>query len=359
MNNTNKGEIMNKLTKVGVTALCGSLASIASANAGALEVGGDMNIGATYGQGPNDHNGNMLGFDKSITLSGSGELDNGYSWTYGWAALDDAVGTNALSTANIVFNLDSMGSVAIKQGTGSKTGAWDDKMPTAWEESWFGVSGGPDRTGGASSGTNLSWSSPADMMPYGIKIHALYNPEVGAANSGSSSTASSGVTATGNATEWAIEAAPVDGLTVAAAYAEIEEKGKSTTAALQDNKEEMVAFATYAIGSVTLGYGQSYESLGNRSSGVATVEAYENTMWGVSFAVNDNLTISYGEFESEKDMNSSASVNVTMESEGFSIAYNLGGATVKVAHNELTNVNYLSTTGQSDEVTALELSLAF
>ena len=350
---------MNKLTKVGVTALCGSLAGIASANAGALEIGGDMNIGATWGQGPHDHNGNVLGFDKSITLSGSGELDNGYSWTYGWASVDDTIGSNALSTSNIVFNLDSMGSIAIKQATGSKTGAWDDKMPTAWEESWFGVSGGPDKTGGASSGTNLSWSSPADMLPYGIKIHAFYNPEVGAANSGSSSNASSGVTATGAATEWALEASPVDGLSLGVAYAEIEEKGATTTGALSDDKEEMVAFATYAMGGVTFGYGQSYESLGTRSSGVATVEAYENTMWGVSFAVNDNLSVSYGEFESEKDMNSSASVNVTMESEGFSVSYNLGGATLKIAHNELTNVNYLSTTGQSDEVTALELSLAF
>jgi hypothetical protein len=255
--------------------------------------------------------------------------------------------------------MDAIGTVAIKQGTGSKTGAWDDKMPTAWEESWFGVSGGPDRTGNASAGTNLSWSSSADMLPYGIVLHAMYNPEVGAANSGSSASAASGVTATGSATELAIAAAPIDGLSLGFAHAEIEEKGATTTGTLSEDKQEMAAFATYAVGGFTVGYGQTYESLGTRSSGVASVEAYENTMWGVSFAVNDNLTISYGEMDSEKDMNSSASNNVTMESEGFGISYNLGGATLKVQNNELKNVNYLSTSGQKDEVTAIELSLAF
>ena len=95
---------MNKLTKIGLTALCGSLSSVAAANAGALDITGAMNIGATYGQGPNDHNGNPLGFNKAIGLAGSGELDNGYTWAYSAAYTDDANGTAVLSSATITIS---------------------------------------------------------------------------------------------------------------------------------------------------------------------------------------------------------------------------------------------------------------
>ena len=347
---------MNKLTKIGLTALCGSLSSVAAANAGALDITGAMNIGATYGQGPNDHNGNPLGFNKAIGLAGSGELDNGYTWAYSAAYTDDANGTAVLSSATITFTMDAMGTVAIGQGAGSRVGAWDDVMPTAWEESWFGIGGGPDRTG-ASAGTSLRWQSAADMLPYGITLYAYYNPEVGAANSGSSASAASATTSTGSATEFAVQMAPIDGLDIGVARAVIQNKGEGSTTTWSNDIEQMVGYVKYTMGSVTLGYGQTYENPGFRVAG--TVEAYENTMWGVSFAVNDNLTVSYGEMESEKDMSQSASVNVTMETEGLGISYNLGGATVKLHTGEIKNANYNSASGNTDEVTAIELSLAF
>ncbi len=43
MNNNNKGEIMNKLTKVGLSALAGSLA-VVSANASEYSVTGDTQV---------------------------------------------------------------------------------------------------------------------------------------------------------------------------------------------------------------------------------------------------------------------------------------------------------------------------
>ena len=44
MNNYTKELIMNKITKIGLTALAGSLASVAGANAGAISVGGGADI---------------------------------------------------------------------------------------------------------------------------------------------------------------------------------------------------------------------------------------------------------------------------------------------------------------------------
>ena len=74
---------MNNLKKLGLTALAGSLAAV-SANAGEMSVSGSFN--ATYvtvdgntGTPASDH-GIGLGNDKDVTFSGSGELDNG--WTF-------------------------------------------------------------------------------------------------------------------------------------------------------------------------------------------------------------------------------------------------------------------------------------
>ena len=69
---------MNKLTKIGVSALCGSLAAVASAHAGSMSVSGGAT--ATYTSNEGSVTGNPIGLSSGITFSGSGELDNGWSW---------------------------------------------------------------------------------------------------------------------------------------------------------------------------------------------------------------------------------------------------------------------------------------
>ena len=65
---------MNKLTKVGLSALCGSLAAV-SANAGTMEVLGGAT--ATWSQNSVKVNGNPVGMNSGLTFKGSGEFDNG------------------------------------------------------------------------------------------------------------------------------------------------------------------------------------------------------------------------------------------------------------------------------------------
>ena len=66
---------MNKLTKVGLSALCGSLATVASAQAGSLGVKGGAT--ATWSSNQGDTTGNPIGMNSAVTFTGSGELDNG------------------------------------------------------------------------------------------------------------------------------------------------------------------------------------------------------------------------------------------------------------------------------------------
>ena len=70
---------MNKLTKLGVSALCGTLAGVTAANAGSMSVSGGAT--ATWVSNEGQVTGNPLGMASNLTFSGSGELDNGTTFT--------------------------------------------------------------------------------------------------------------------------------------------------------------------------------------------------------------------------------------------------------------------------------------
>ena len=58
----------------------------------------------------------------------------------------------------------------------------------------------------------------------------------------------------------------------------------------------------------------------------------DTTYMGIAFNVNENLSISYGEQETDL-----AGVSVDQELEGFSIGYSMGGISLKAHSNEGTN----------------------
>ena len=68
---------MNKLTKLGVSALCGSLAAISAANAGDMTVTGGVDM--SWISKDDDTTGNPIGMGSNLTFSGSGEMDNGWN----------------------------------------------------------------------------------------------------------------------------------------------------------------------------------------------------------------------------------------------------------------------------------------
>jgi outer membrane protein OmpU len=68
---------MNKMTKLGVSALCGSLAAVSAANSADLTVAGGVDM--TWMSFDDATTGNPLGLGSNYTISGSGEMDNGWS----------------------------------------------------------------------------------------------------------------------------------------------------------------------------------------------------------------------------------------------------------------------------------------
>ena len=90
---------MNKITKLGVSALCGSLAGISAANAGDLSVTGGVDM--SWISLDNQTTGNPIGIGSNLTFSGSGDLDNGWSVALSVAMTNSDVYSNTNVTVTV------------------------------------------------------------------------------------------------------------------------------------------------------------------------------------------------------------------------------------------------------------------
>jgi len=335
---------MNKLTKIGVSALCGSLAGISAANAGEITVSGSAT--ATYTQLGYGVTGNPLGMHTGLTFKGSGELDNGSTFTLTLGHTDK----NTYSASAIAITTPSMGTFTYDEGGGTGADRYDDMMPTAWEETdGAGVTAGLVTVSGAGGGTDIEWAAPADMLGDGTTLHISYSPK---ADGTKASDKAVGGAAAGNIDGSGYDVAIsttslADGLKLFGAYGEISQGG-------QDDHSYGIIGATYAVGSVTLGYQYSKD---NHNDPDAT-GYYENNAFGISFAVNDDLSISFGQHESERKSDLST-VGATLEAQSLQMAYSMGGATIKIAETSVDNGDYDSTTASDRDGTTIALSLAF
>ena len=340
---------MNKITKIGASALCGSLAVISAANAGEIAVTGGATM--TYSSNEGTANGNPLGMSSGLTFKGSGELDNGTTVTLTMTQTDKT----AWSGGSIVMATPSMGTINFNHGAaGIGVDRFDDAMPTAWEETTGTSLGtGIDYVSGVTGSNALELALPSGFMPEGMNTYLTWSPRANgglAADKAASGSASEGVGA-----GWGLtfeHTGLVDGLKVFAGQSTVD---LDTTGAMNDDKTELVMGATYAVGGFTIGYQVSEE---NFNDSVGT-QYYENTAYGVSFAVNDDLSISYGMHDSERGLAASTVAPIEADAKSLQIAYSMGGMSVKIAESSVDNQNYVSTTAAERDGTTVAVTLAF
>jgi len=339
---------MNKLTKIGVSALCGSLASVAAAHAGELSVTGGAT--ATYTSNEGTVTGNPIGLSSGILFTGTGELDNGTAITLTLSNTDQS----AYSSGSIKLDTPSLGTILIDQGAGG-TGIdrYDDMIPTAWEETnGAGLTTGLQTVQGVSGQASIDWALSSDMLPEGLGLALAYTPR--ATGTQTNDKASSGSAAEQYGAGWdiAIEhTGLVDGLKVFGGYSQIDNTG-SGLAGLSDDRVQEVIGATYAVGSVTLGY---QWSLDDKGDGVGTAY-YENSAYGVSFQVNDDMTLSYGEHKSERGVTASTT---ELKASSLQLSYTMGGASIKFAESSIDNASYSTATANDNDGRTVALTLAF
>ena len=336
---------MNKLTKIGVSALAGSLAAVSVGNAGSMTVKGGATVSWTQNEG--ETTGNPLGMNSGLTFTGSGELDNGSTVTLTLTQADQT----AYSAGSVTLAIPGFGTLGLDQ-SGGGIDRFDDMMPTAWEETnGAGLATTLNTVAGAGGSTNIEWQPSGDMIPDGTNVYIAYTPRAGQSGINDKASGGAGNNVSGSGWDIVVKSTNLaDGLTAYAGYSVVDQIQVSG-----DKSDDQVSWAiggNYAVGALTIGYEMSEEDLNDDA-----VSMYENTLYGVSYSVNDDLSISWGHAESEKGNVGSA--NVTSETDSIQVSYTMGGATFVLAQTSADDALYASGTGGDKDGRTLRMSLAF
>ena len=359
---------MKKYTKIGLSALCGSLASISAVNAGSLEVTGSAV--ATYTTLGGQVTGNPIGMATGLTFTGNGELDGGQTFSVAIAHTNKA----AYSSANITLNTNSAGTFKLSSAEGGAgIGGYDDNMPRAWEEVWdTGIATNANFQKGVSGSTNISWKSPKVA---GTSIQIAYTP----ANDGSSNAKkkTSGLDSDfGAGWDIVLDTGTADGAINMFVGGSRTELAKSKTFRdLSGDHEEAVVGLQFKLGPVALGGQISGERL--RTRALNTAEYYGNTSWGVAFNVNDSLSVSYSEArhlqtKTHKANNAGGKIlgwktqnfneytpKSWMRGDSIQVAYTIGGIGLKYAKTRYDNTKFSFDAKIPRESQIVAISLAF
>jgi outer membrane protein OmpU len=323
---------MDKLRKIGVTALAGTLASVSAAQAGSMSVTGTAELSYVQ-KDSTEMTGNPIGMGKDITFKGSGELDNG--WTV--SVMHDLTDAAAWASSSLSIGMGSLGTVVVDQGTGADYGsALDNVVPQAFEEADAGLDTGMKLSGGAiTPHGSITYKLPAFS---GLQLGGSYQPR-----SGASSNADGGTSEGSGKAGWefAADFSPemVPGLRVGGVIGQCED----CNAGNKDTDEETF-FVTYAYGPLSIGY-----QVADIDNGTTN---YETDVYGVSFNVNDALSVSYQYGETD----GFGGANNTSEYEGISAAYNIGPMAISFTDNSGKNMNG---TTEDDDNRELNLSMSF
>jgi hypothetical protein len=338
---------MNKLTKLGVSALCGSLAAVSAANAGELTVTGGVDM--SWISFDDENTGNPIGIGSNVSFAGSGELDNGWGVKLGI----DATNALAYSSANVTVTVPGLGDVLVSQGlSGTGIDRMDDNTPTAWEEAYgAGLGSGINTVSGASAGAGIE-VTPTDLMPSGIVTRLHWTPDAGESDAGDKASKWTVGTLKGSGYDVTVEAsgdATPEGLTLYGGMSKIDQADNNTT--YNDDVSEWTAGVKYAVGSFTLGYQVSEEDNGRAT----TTTGYDNTGYGIVFAINDDLSVSYNNYESEQQ----STTNIEAEASSVQLAYSAGGLSVRIAEQSVDNKNYCTAAANQRDATTISVALAF
>ena len=287
---------MNKLTKVGLTALATSLVSTASI-AGELSVSGSAVLTYTGLDSATDTNPWVMG--DSVKFNGSGDLDNGMTVSV-YYELD---GGN-YDDYNLKLGMGDMGTLSFSGASSSGSGvdSAKDIVPNAYTPVYelANENGGANDYGllDASANTQTSqWGY--DVNAAGFDISVSYNAKPGTAASAE----------TGYSVKYS---GLMDGLMLM--YGGFDDG---------DIAENYTYGAKYTMGNMTAAFQKTdvdFEATGSTDQDAVHV--------GVSLAINDDLTISAGrqsiEFDgaAEDEENTGIQASYTMGSISFSGGFN-------------------------------------
>ena len=319
---------MNKLKKIGLSALAGSMVAFSAAQAGEMAVSGAAWIG--IGNSDEGIGNGFTSMTDSVNFTGTGELDNGMTVTLFYEMDGDNSTTTPLDTHYVKLAGDFGAVTYSGHGVSGVLAGMDDVTPNAYEEAWDAGTAVADNTlVGRSHNDSIRYDSPSFN---GITVHAYHSEQ---ADAGHGAYQDFGIV---------IKPEMVAGLEVGLAFGEFDDT--ATTSIDQDTM-----YAKYAYGPVTVGYQLSESSTSD--AGVGVTEAFETSAFGVTFAVNDDFSIGYGVFEADY----TDSTLVDQESTAFTASYTMGSMTIGGLMGSDDNIAGV-TTDDNDKY-EVSLSIAF
>jgi outer membrane protein OmpU len=314
-----KGVIMTNFKKIGLTALAGTLAATAYAQAGSLSVSGTARMEYQSNKKTTaasvETSTDTFSNNGTLVFSGSGELDNGMTASY-YQALADG----SLTSSNAKLDMGDMGVLGMGDHNHAGIGTISDIVPNGGEQPWddIGTHGGhEDGVASPHTGDRIGYTTAGDIV---VSVASDF--------AGDGATTSLAVS---NSTL-------VEGLKVAVGIADVQ-----STATTEDDLETY-GFS-YTMGSVSFGAQKTKVGAETANSDI------ERDAFGVSFTVNENLSVGMGVSDVEYDAKANDE-----ESTEFGATYTSGGMTVGLQNITKDNING---TAVDHEMTELQLTLAF
>ena len=355
-----------KITKILVA--LSFLFAVTSANAGTMTVTGGMQ--ATYHSESDNTTGNPLGMDTELTFSGKTELDNGITVTVMQDYAGDASSAMTFGNSQIAFG-NVMGIATIYLGSDSDPmDAIDDITPSAFEEA-----------NGANSGSHEDIGTNANELGIGLKVslpilgdaNAKYYPKTDGVKNGDKASSGGGVSGVGSGSSITLKTpfaglpvigGALDGLVLTTGYAESE----NNTVASTDEEVELTAALNYSYGPLSLGYQKKYENHGNATTAAADATFVKADVYGIAYAINDSLSISYNKYESYyHNVASTGAAGAAAANKGgtgavqdttaINIGYTVGGMTFGFQDAQTDNAGYVK--NAKDDTRTLSVVVAF
>ena len=328
------------IKKVGLTALAGSLVAT-SAFAGELSLSGGAKLSYVTKSGTLETTNVVASgyaMDQEISASGSAELDNGFtiSLSHGLSGS----GAEGSDTSSLTLDMGDMGTLGYNDTDGHYgLAGLEDKMPKAYEEANDGL--GTTATAATmakmASGAGFGYSTSVG----GASISIGYSDNLGASANRSDGGQDTTSTSVDSSSSVAITYPVEDmGLTV---FGGVGTEGQA------DGKEldHSTIGATYAFGPATVGY-----QINDEDDSATGGTDYETEIYAISFMVNDNFSISYGEHNTDK-----SGSTVDQEAESVQASYSMGGMTINLKDSEMSGVAHTAT--NTHETTEVMLVFAF
>ena len=328
------------IKKVGLTALAASLVAT-SAYAGELSFSGGAKLSYTTKGGNMATTDVSSGFamDQEITATGSAELDNGFTVSIAHGL---ATGGSGSDSSTLTLNMGDLGTLSYDDTDGhGGLASLENKMPKAYEVSndGLGTTAVPVVMAKMPSGQGFGYSNTIA----GATVSLGWSDGLGASTNRTDGGQDTTVASTNSSSSIAVSYDLADiGLTV---FGGVGTEGQA------DGKEldHTTMGAVYAFGPVKIGYQINDEDDTDSTSSTTDLET---EIYSIAFMVNDNLSISYGEHNSDE-----AGSTVDQEIESIQASYSMGGMTFNIKDSEVTGLSNVA--NQNHDTTEILLTFAF